>query len=227
MTLNFGSLSPDSVLIRQLCIVILLSSILAGCSSPPKVASKPPQVTLESLMKEADAELIMGKREQAVAVLNRAAQEHPTSMEPWLKIANIWFIAANYPSSILAANEVIKRDTKNQEARSILVVAGLRVAADAVTGLLLKNPDTHSARMEAESLTRALRVALGENILVPPAVTNAAVTSTSVVAPAPKPRKYTPRTYTPVAPSAAPVEASNNSVSSSGSGGSDPFKSLK
>lgn len=226
MKLNFGNSAVDLVLFRQLFMAVLASFILAGCSSPPKVASKP-QVTLESLMKEADAELIMGKREQAVAVLNRAAQENPTSMEPWLKIANIWFIAANYPSSILAANEVIKRDTKNQEARSILVVAGLRVAADAVTGLLLKNPETHSARTEAENLTKTLRVALGENILVPPTTTNAVATPTPVAAPAPKTRKYIPRTYTPVVHSAAPVETSNNSVSSSGSGGSDPFKSLK
>src|SRR4051794_7736398 len=87
---------------------------------------------IDVAIKEADVELSKGQREKAVALLTQSAKENPTSMTPWLKIANIWFDAANYPSSILAANEVLQRDPANQEAKSLLVVAGLRVAAGAV-----------------------------------------------------------------------------------------------
>ncbi|WP_147375755.1 hypothetical protein [Noviherbaspirillum cavernae] len=137
-------------------------------------------------------------------------------MVPWLKIANIWFDAANYPSSILAANEVLQREPANQEAKSLLVVAGLRVAAGAVGGLRSPNAVNPSARLEAENLTNSLRNVLGEKALVP-----AVVPETKQ--PAPPVRSRPLRAKASIAP--VPNAAATNVNSSKGS--ADPFKSLK
>jgi len=145
---------------------LLCSSFLAGCASTG-IDLEPTQQSLKSQIQKADGELAAGHRDKAIELLNQAAKKNPASMVPWLKIADIWFESGNYPSSILAANEVLQRDAKNQEAKSILVVAGLRVAAGAVTGLRANSKVDTSSRAEAENLTKVLRDVLGEKVLVP------------------------------------------------------------
>jgi tetratricopeptide (TPR) repeat protein len=192
-------------------------------------------------MTQADSELGKGRRDQAIALLNQAAKESPTNVAPWLKIANIWFDEGNYPSSILAANEVLARDASNQEAKSLLVVSGLRVAAKAVQGLVPHNPVNPNARQEAENLTKSLRLALGEKVLVPAeaekpanpaqrqrkkAAVRGHVTAKAEAAPA-----ATPTTASAAAAPAAPQESATRKVSMTiepkASASGDPFKSLK
>lgn len=144
---------------------VLCMVLLAGCATTG--SNNQPQIQLESLFKEADTELSNGQREKAIALLNQAVKEYPTSMVPWLKMANIWFNAGNYPLAILAANEVLQRDASNQEAKSLLVVSGLRVAASSVSGLRSSKGVNSSVRVEAENLTNSLRTVLGEKVLVP------------------------------------------------------------
>lgn len=213
--------------------------MLGGCASTTTVGSDG-QPNIEPLLSQAESELAKGRRDQAIALLNQAAKESPTNVAPWLKIANIWFDDANYPSSILAANEAIARDADNQEAKSLLVVSGLRVAARAVQGLVPHNPVNPNARQEAENLTRSLRLALGEKVLVP-------ADSDKPAASTQRPRKKVVRAQ-PVSPvakaaavpavvsetvaaaSAAPALAQPKisvSVQPQVSVSADPFKSLK
>lgn len=232
---------------RLLAIAAFGMLLLSGCATTATVGADG-QPSIEPLMSQAESELAKGRRDQAVALLNQAAKESPTNVAPWLKMANIWFDDANYPSSILAANEVLARDDSNQEAKSLLVVSGLRIAAKAVQGLVPHNPVNPNARQEAENLTKSLRLALGEKVLVPadpdkqaapaprvrkkvavrtpaagktdaaPAVT-AAKSATTAAAPAAAPAP---------APAAAPVAQKVSLTATSKAGGSaDPFKSLK
>jgi hypothetical protein len=213
---------------RHAVIAVLSCFVIVGCSTTSKSTEAEKRASLDTLIKQAEGELAKGKSEQAIALLNQAAKENPTSMLPWLKMSNIWFNSGNYPSAILTANEVLKRESEQQEAKSILVVAGLRVAAGAITGLVQQNPVNFSARVEAENLTKALRTALGEKVLVPgPAAENAPAPSTASAQQHRKHVAVAPKRTNP-APNEAPVAAAPVSpVVSTSSAGSDPFKSLK
>lgn len=208
----------------SLCVCL---TVLAGCASP-LTNSANDKASLESSLAAAETELAKGKREQAVALLTEAAQANPTSTVPWLKIANVWFEAGNYPSSILAANEVLQRDPASQEAKSLLVVAGLRVAAGAVSGLRPSGNIGVNVRTDAENLTNSLRDVLGEKVLVP----GQSVEMKPVVAPRPKSHAR-PRSRAvvnqPVAPSGGANAASRatTSAASARSASTDPFKALK
>jgi tetratricopeptide (TPR) repeat protein len=145
---------------------VLVCLMIAGCStSKSKVA--PPRTALEMVVNQAETELAKGKRDQAIALLSQAAKENPSSVVPWLKLSTIWFNSAKYPTAILTANEVLQREPENQEAKSILVVAGLRVAAGALSGLVPEDPVNPSVRAEADTLIKALRATLGEKDLIP------------------------------------------------------------
>ncbi|WP_164932011.1 tetratricopeptide repeat protein [Janthinobacterium sp. 17J80-10] len=240
---------------RLLAIAAFSLSLLSGCATTASVGADG-QPSIEPLMGQAESELAKGRRDQAIALLNQAAKESPTNVAPWLRMANIWFDDANYPSSILAANEALARDDSNQEAKSLLVVSGLRIAAKAVQGLVPHNPVNPNARQEAENLTKSLRLALGEKVLVPaesdkpaaqaprarkkvtarmPAAGKADATPVAVaapaaaVAPAATPAAASaPAPTVAAAPAAAPVaQKVSASVQSKAAGPADPFKSLK
>jgi len=166
---------------KYLAVAVFGVVLLGGCATTSTLGSDG-QPSIEPLMTQADTEMGKGRRDQAIALLNQATKENPTNVAPWLKIANIWFDEGNYASSILAANEALARDANNQEAKSLLVVSGLRVAAKAVQGLVPHNPVNPNARQEAENLTKSLRQALGEKVLVP-------AESEKTASPAPRQRK--------------------------------------
>lgn len=202
----------------RLACFFIASAFLAGCATPSESPRAVP--SLEAVTRDADAELVKGNREQAVALLTHGARNYPTSAVPWLKIANIWFDAANYPSAILAANEALQRDSSSQEAKSLLVVGGLRVAAGAVAGLRPTSGVGANARSEAETLTNSLRAAIGEKSLVP-APPNEVKTPPSFNRAKAKPARPAVSSKEPAAGSATP-----NARSATGAV-NDPFKSLK
>ncbi len=214
-----------------LAAAVLGAALLSGCATTSGTLGSNGQPNIDGLMAQAETEMGKGRRDQAIALLNQAAKESPTSIVPWLKTANIWFDEGNYPSTILAANEVLARESSNQEAKSLLVVAGLRVAASAVKDLVPHNPVNPNARQEAENLTKSLRLALGENILVPvdPATdaakaARARVRSKPVVARTKPAAQPVAQPETKVAASPAPAQiAIQPKISLS----VDPFKSLK
>jgi tetratricopeptide (TPR) repeat protein len=138
---------------RGLAASFAAALVLGACATSPMER----QSLLDSMLSQADDEVAKGRRDAALELLNRAAKESPASPAPWLKIANIWFDEGNYASSILAANEVLQREPASQEAKSLLVVAGLRVAAKNARGLASVNAINSNARNEAESLTKSLK----------------------------------------------------------------------
>lgn len=234
---------------KYVVMAALSAALLGGCASTTTVGSDG-QPSIEPLLAQADTEMGKGRRDQAIALLNQAAKESPTNVSPWLKIANIWFDDGNYASSILAANEVLARDANNQEAKSLLVVSGLRVAAKAVQGLVPHNPVNPNARQEAENLTKSLRQALGEKVLVPAetektvsqaprqrkkVVARANEVVKAAVAPAATATVTVPSAVPAAAPAAASVTVTPQpaarkvsvTIEPKAGASADPFKSLK
>lgn len=207
----------------RLACLLIASTLLGGCVTQSAESSRATP-TLDAFARDAEAELAKGNRDQAVALLTQGARSYPTSAAPWLKIANIWFDAANYPSAILAANEALQRDATSQEAKSLLVVGGLRVAAGAVAGLRPTPGVGTNVRSEAETLTNSLRAAIGESTLVP------ATPSETRAVPASKRSRARPVrpvvTSNESTGSNANVNANTTSRGATGAS-NDPFKSLK
>lgn len=116
----------------------------------------------------ADKAMKAGKTSVALEQLDEAIRLEPSSKHPWLKKAQIYFDARQYGQAISAAQEVQQRDNSDLTAKSILAVSGLRVSADALDQLRKANEVTGSTRTEAESVSKLIREALGEPILVPP-----------------------------------------------------------
>jgi tetratricopeptide (TPR) repeat protein len=212
------SATPTGVRSR-LAAIFIAAALLGGCATPPAESPRA-AASLDTVTREADAELAKGNKEQAVAMLTQGARSYPTSPAPWLRIANIWFDAGNYPSAILAANEALQRDASSQEAKSLLVVGGLRVAAGAVAGLRPTGGVGANARTEAENLTNSLRTVIGEKALVP-ATPNEARTSSPVARPKTRPAR------TAALPKEQAVGGSASKGRSTDSASNDPFKSLK
>ncbi|MBH9578876.1 hypothetical protein [Inhella proteolytica] len=120
-------------------------------------------------MKQAQDAQSQGSKERAREAWRDAAKAYPTSKEPWQKLAEDHFAAADYGYAVLAAQEVSQRDPADRTAHSILAVAGLRVAAMALGALRGQQSGMPAdTRSEAEGLTKLLRETLGEQVLVPP-----------------------------------------------------------
>ena len=151
----------------------LLLAFLTGCALTSSPRS---DVGLDKMMEEATAALSSGQRDKSLALLEEAAKANPTSAKPWLKIAQTHFDAGNYPAAILAADEVTKREPSNQSAKSIAVVAGLRVAVRALGDMRSDSGLRGTTRTEAERLAKSMRETLGEDLLVPADAKPAVVT---------------------------------------------------
>ncbi len=155
-------------------------------------------------MVEAQQAVTAGSRDRARDLYRTAAKSHPTSKEPWLRLAEDHFEVGDYGQAILASQEVLHRDPNDTLATSVLAVSGLRLSSSALS-MLRRNTLSPDARFEAEGLARTLREVLGEPVLVPrPPVE---------VAPAPPPppppprRKTAPRRDRPTAETSAPAPA--------------------
>ena len=164
------------VWVSVLCGVVVAG--LAACSTAPKSAEdiqsekQAQQVALQekvdAKLAAADAAIKAGNAEQAMNHLDDAIKLDPASKQPWLKKAQFHFEKRQYGVAITEAQEALQRDVKDNTARSILAVSGLRVSAEALEQLRKANEVTGSARSEAESVAKIIREALGESILVPP-----------------------------------------------------------
>lgn len=152
-----------------------------------------------------------GSRATERELYRRAAQVYPTSKEPWLKLAEGYFEAADYGAAILAAQEVLQRDPSDRLGTSLLAVSGLRVSAAALAALRQGQDLNADTRRQAEDLVRSLREVLGEPVLVPKPAENAATGAGATDRPpqparrpaaAPAPAPARPR---PPAPAPAPA----------------------
>lgn len=161
-------MTGDRTIQRGMVVAVLAAAaFMAGCSSTPK-SDAPKVVDLQQSLDQASAAQERGDVAKALTLLNEAARAHPGSKLPWLRSAQVHFETMNYGGAIVAAQEVLQRDTTDITARSILAVSGLRVSAAALAQLRQANSVSGSTRTEAEGLARTIRDALGEPVLVPP-----------------------------------------------------------
>lgn len=144
------------------CLACIL--LVAGCKSTPV---KPEPV--ETAMSKADQAIKGGQADKAIQILQQAAHDHPASIQPQLRIAQMQYDRGNYGEAIVHATGALKREPDDLLANSIAAVSGLRVASKALADLSERNNLSGSVRTEAEDLAKLLRTTLGEEVLVPKA----------------------------------------------------------
>lgn len=151
---------------RLFCIVF--SVFLLGCAAQD---AKRTQEEFSAMMflssANADSMLEKGKSEEALKLLSDLAAKNPTRKEPWSKLAKVYFDSENYAQAIVAAEEVLQRDDTDRQAKSIRVVAGLRVAAQSLRDLKGDVELKGDAKSDAVGLAKVMRETLGEEVLVP------------------------------------------------------------
>ena len=216
----------------------LALAALAACSTVPSPSVAPPQpapavVSMDEWMARGDAALQESDHTKARDAWRSAARDYPTAKQPWLKLSEDYFNAADYGNAVLAAQEALQRDPHDRLANSVLAVSGLRLTAGSLAALRDDGAYAVGSRDEAVAVTHSLREALGEPVLVPPpdtpaqrrhvakpartAAHAAAASETTAAAPAPAPA--------PVA--AAPAPAPAPRTASAAPAGGNPLDKLK
>jgi cytochrome c-type biogenesis protein CcmH/NrfG len=160
--------SPVNPRVAIVFLLWLLMTALSGCASLQQsgdAAANP----YDQLLQQAEALYKAEDVEGAKMLYRKAADADPTRARPWYQLAKINFDQQNYGRAIVDAQEVLKRNPTDSNAESILTVAGLRVAVEAL-GHLHEEADVHGpAHLEAKKLAAKMRETLGQNVLVPPA----------------------------------------------------------
>lgn len=196
---------PALVSAASMAVAVAVLLAAGGCAITPAKGPEPAPaiVSLQEYLQQGAKAAADGGRERARDTYRAAAKAYPASKEPWLKLAEDHFEAADYGNAILAAQEVMLRDANDNVAASILAVSGLRVSASALQSIRSQNRIAGDTRTEAETMARTLRDVLGESVLVPrPAAVPAPASGTA------RPR---PRPATAVAkPAAAPATPRSN-----------------
>ncbi|MBW8834074.1 MAG: hypothetical protein JF605_02805, partial [Burkholderia sp.] len=150
------------------------------------------------------------------------------------------FAQGHYGQAIVAAQEALQRDQTDRQAKSVLAVAGLRVAKQSLGELRQDASLAGDAKSDAQALAKQLRDTLVEATLFPPdpndkqaqkkkrvirrvtksKAVEAPEATTSAAAPAATPAAPAAPTPAPAAP-AAPAKAAQSG------GASDPFSALR
>lgn len=173
---RIGAANPAVVrsALRQLVAVGIVAA-LAACAAPPSrsndpataPAPAPAVVSLDEWMNRGDAALKDADHIKARDAWRAAARDYPTAKQPWLQLSEDYFNAADYGNAVLAAQEALQRDPRDRTANSVLAVSGLRLTAGSLAALREEGSYPVGSRSEAVSVTKALREALGEPVLVP------------------------------------------------------------
>lgn len=202
---------------------VLSVVLMAGCGStaPTKSssASVPALPTLQQHLDDAARAHAEGTRIKERAIYRSAAAAYPTSKEPWLKLAEGYFEESDYGNAILAAQEVLQRDSNDNVATSLLAVSGLRVSTSALKALRQQNNLGSDTRSQAENAAKILRDVLGEPVLAGGRPDTAGNSASNAPATSTPPKKLVKQSSPPAAkkPDAAPTASS----------GGNPFDKLK
>lgn len=148
---------------------LLAVLLLAGCATTTKKPVAPPPPSFSQLMQQAEARYAAQDVDGAKALFAKAAAADPTRETPWYRLAQINFDQQNYGRAIVDAQEVLQRNASDTNAESILTIAGLRVAVDALGRLHDEVNLQGPAHAEAAKLAAKMRETLGQDVLVPPA----------------------------------------------------------
>ncbi|KFX64670.1 hypothetical protein KBK24_0114455 [Burkholderia sp. K24] len=216
---------------------MLACGVIAGCATQGNNVATTPEAFNKQL---ADADTVAkgGDQDRAISLYQQLAKSDPTREEPWSRIAQIQFTQGHYGQAIVAAQEALQRDQTDRQAKSVLAVAGLRVATQSLGELRQDASLAGDAKSDAQALAKQLRDTLGEATLFPPDpndkpvvkkkriirhVAKGKTTETPEATPgaaAPAATAAAPAAPAPAAP-AAPAKAAQSG------GASDPFSALR
>jgi len=188
---------------------------LTGCVSH-RAKPAAPAPSYADTMKQARALFNAHDTAGAKDLYKKAADLNPARAEPWYQLSRINFNEQNYGRAIIGAEEALKRDPSQTDAQSILTIAGLRVAIEALGRLHEDTKLEGPAHNEAEKLASKMREVLGQDVLVPPQESTRHKRRT---------RRSRPVTRTRVADKATSKPDTSNEKSSAPSS-SNPFQSL-
>lgn len=182
----------------------------------------------QELLKEAQQAVASGARTRAQNLLEEATRSNPTDKQPWIKLAQLHFEQNQYAQAITAGQEVLSRDSSNLDARSIVLVSSLRIAAKSLEELSISNQLAGDTKTEARKVTHMLRETLGETVLVPANRTTGSADGKQVDG-AESAKKVSQER----APARRPVKTirakpeTSRPAATGGSSDSDPFHSLR
>ena len=216
---------------RYLATMLCIASV-SGCAS---LAGNPTVGSGDQLLQEAQEALRSGAKSRAQKLFEDASKTNPADKKPWVNLAQMHFDEGNYAQAITAGQEVLARDSKDQVARSIVLVSSLRVAAKSLAEMRELNQWTGDARAEAKKVASILRENLGEEVLVPDINANNDEDERKAVKikPKPKPKPRPKNTASPqpteneMTHASPPPAAVAPPPKASGGGRSDPFGSLR
>ncbi|OMG72252.1 tetratricopeptide repeat protein [Burkholderia ubonensis] len=152
-------------LFAKLSGVVVACGVIAGCASTP---TPPSAEVFNKSLADADAVAKSGDQERALGLYQALAKADPTREEPWSRIAQIQFAQNHYGQAIVAAQEALERDKTDRQAKSVLAVAGLRIATQSLGELRQDSSLAGDAKSDAQQLAKQLRDTLGESSLFPP-----------------------------------------------------------
>nr|WP_218628284.1 MULTISPECIES: tetratricopeptide repeat protein [unclassified Variovorax] len=214
---------------------------MTGCvTAPTTTAAAQSSEAFSKSMAEADqvaATDKVGDKERAIRMYQQIATNNPSRGEPWSRIAQIHFAQGNYSLAIVAAEETLKRDPSNRQAKSVTAVGGLRLAARSLEDLRKDSSLSGDTTADAQRLAQLLRETLGTSVLVP--ATESARAATPVRrAPPPRAARAPAAASTDVTPApspapaaavkpATPAKAAPAAASAARSGNGNPFDALK
>ncbi|MCR4470697.1 M48 family metallopeptidase [Burkholderia sp. SCN-KJ] len=153
-------------LFAKLSGVVLACGVIAGCASQPP--APPSAEVFNKSLADADAVAKSGDQDKALGLYQQLAKSDPTREEPWSRIAQIQFAQNHYGQAIVAAQEALQRDATDRQAKSVLAVAGLRIATQSLGELRQDSSLAGDAKSDAQALAKQLRDTLGESALFPP-----------------------------------------------------------
>ncbi|HKR47348.1 MAG TPA: tetratricopeptide repeat protein [Paraburkholderia sp.] len=223
--------------ISRLSGVVLACGVIAGCATQDHNLAASPDAFNKALA-DADTAAKGGDQDRAIALYQKLAAADPTREEPWSRIAQIQFQQQHYGQAIVAAQEALQRDQTDRAAKSVLAVAGLRVATQSLGELRQDASLQGDAKSDAQALAKQLRDTLGEDSLFPPEqAEKAAPKKRRIVRHVQKPAAKPVETAeaapaapaapaTPAAAAPAPAKAAPAKAAASG-GASDPFSALR
>jgi hypothetical protein len=218
-----------------ICGGLLVCGLISGCATQKNdIASTPG--AFDKGLAEADAASKAGDQDRAIGLYQKLAAADPTREEPWSRIAQIQFQQQHYGQAIVAAQEALQRDQSDRGAKSVLAVAGLRIATASLGQLRQDASLAGDAKSDAQALAQQLRDTLGEDALFPPEQQSAAkappkrrhiVKHVPAVAQKPADAAGSGAVTTPVATPVATPAVSAAAKSASGGQAADPFSALR
>lgn len=157
-------IATPRVLLRCLAVAAWALALTA-CATMADPSPAPPDY--DRLVGQAQVQAGAGRIDQAVATLERAATADPARSEPWRQIARLRFGAGEYALALAAADEALRRDPADPQARDVFIASGLQIAIETLRRLRAAGDGQVDAqRVQADKLAELMVQVFGAEMLV-------------------------------------------------------------